>query len=135
MLKLGIMPQDNTINWTEDIPTEHYNSAIQYLALLTSLNKATEIADRLMDFDYVRYQPPGTILRAAGLFPLQADDKLIQKKMREIGSKENIPYPLLVQSRRQDKVHLVHGYEAVSAAYIVDPERNIPCVIAPWDYE
>lgn len=135
IIKLGITPDENTINWTENIPEENFNSAIQYLALLTSLNKAVEISDRLRDFDYVRYQPPGTILRAAGLFPLHADDKLIQKKLREIGSKENIPYPLLVQSRRQDRVHLVDGHETVSAAYFLNPERHVPCVIVPWDYE
>lgn len=130
-----VLPELNSISWTENIPNDSYNSAIQYLALLTSLNKATEIADRLIDFDYVRYQPPGTILRAAGLFPLRMTDKQMQKIMRNINSKIALPYPLLVQSRRQDRVHLVDGYGAVTAAYTTDPERNIPCVIAPWDYE
>jgi hypothetical protein len=135
MMKLGIVPEALTINWTEDIPDESFNSATQYLALLTSLNKAIEIADRLREYEYVRYQPSGTILRAAGLCALRDTDILVQNKIREIGSKSSIPYPLLVQSRRGDKVHLVDGYEAVSAAYHLAPERSVPCIIVPWDYE
>ena len=135
MLKLGITPDKDTINWTEDIPNENFNSAVQYLALLTSLNKAIEISDRLKDFDYVRYQPPGVVLRAAGLFPLHATINSVQKTIRDINSKAPIPFPLLVQSRRQEKVHIVDGYESISAAYYLNSERNIPCIIAPWDYE
>lgn len=135
IIKHGIVPAENTINWWSEIPESNFTAATQYLGLLTSLNKALEITDRLRDIDFVRYVPPGTILRAAGLFPLQADDKLVQQVIRAIGSNEKIPYPLLVQTRRHDKVHLVDGYAVASAAYYLNPERNIPCSIAHWDYE
>ena len=134
-MNVEIEPQIDAINWTEDIPETNFNSAVQYLALLTSLNKSLEITDRLRDYDYVRYQFPGTILRATGLNPLQVTDKAVQNALRAIGSKETIPYPLLVQSRRQERIHVVDGYEAISAAHYLHPERNIPCIIVPWDYE
>ena len=135
VMNVEIEPQTDVINWTEDIPIENFNSAVQYLALLTTRNKAMEIADRLKDFDYVRYQPPGLILMAAGLIPLQPTAKTVQNALRAINSKDPIPYPLLVQSRRGERTHIVSGYDVISAVHFVNPERNIPCVIAPWDYE
>jgi hypothetical protein len=135
MIKQGIVPAENTINWWSEIPESSFTAATQYLGLLTSLNKALEITDRLRDADFVRYQQSGAILRAAGLLPLQGDDKLVQQVMRAIDSKEHIPYPLLVQTRRQENIHIADGYAVISAAYHLNPERNIPAIIAPWDYE
>lgn len=133
MIKRGIMPQRVGINWDKNPEIQNYLEAFQYLKLLTSLEKSREIVDRLKDQTEVLYRQPLTILRAAGLFHLRATELAMQEKLREINS--NVPQRpvLLVNSEKNQKLHIVDGYETVCAVYHHDRSRFIPCIVTSWD--
>lgn len=133
LIQAEIQPQDKTINWRAYPAIENFQRAQSYLELLTSLDKASEIVDRLQEDYELRYHGPGDILRAAGLFAPMLSNGECNKVIRDINSKLYLNPPLLVIDPKNTKLHIAHGYEVVAAVHFYDSGAKVPCHITAWD--
>jgi hypothetical protein len=131
--KLGIMPELATISWKQYPDERQYESALSYLEIVSSPNKASEIVDRLIDNSEIHYWHSGDILRAAGLFPPVVPNGDFYQVIRDINSNVSLNPPLIVQSLKQQRIHIASGYEVIAAVHMHNTRATIPCHVTAWD--
>ena len=132
-IKLGIVPEGIAVNWRAYPEIQSFTRAQEYLSLLTSPEKASEIADRLQEKYEIKYVKSGDILRAAGLFAPSMPTVERQKVIRDINSKQFLNPVLLVKGTKGHTLHIADGYETVCALLYRDKGHEIPCHVTAWD--
>jgi hypothetical protein len=127
------MPDRATISWKQFPDERHYESALSYLEIVGSPNKASELLDRLIDHSEVHYWRSGDILRAAGLFPPVVPNGDFYQVIRDINSNVSLNPPLIVKSLTQQRIHIASGYEVIAAVHMHNTKATIPCHVTAWD--
>lgn len=133
IIKRGIVPDSQTISWMSYPQMHAFKRAQDYLKLITSLEKAVELMERLQENYELRYCRPGEILRAAALFPPVFPSDEFNKVIRDINSKVHFDPILLVRDEKNRRLHIADGFQVVTAAYFLDREATVPCHVTAWD--
>ena len=123
------------LSWKDKPDDEDYNNAFQYLTLLTSLNKANEIVDRLIESDNTLVRTVEDIIRASGVNYPRYDILTTQRLENAISGKENLSPILLVQAKDSSRVHVVSGYDALAALWHLQKGTRVPCILTAWESE
>lgn len=123
------------LSWKDKPTPENYTNAFQYLSLLTSLQEANDIVERLIDSKNTLYRSVEDIIRAAGLNPPRNEYHYIMPHDLISPSKKSLSPILLVQAKDHSKVHIVDGYDTLMDLYSAQKGHRVACILTAWESE
>lgn len=121
------------IFWMETPSPEEYELAFQYLSIVTSLDKANEITERLMESYEVLFRSAGDILRAIGAIPPHPDNSSVLLLENRIASNKEISPILLVQGRNGGQAHVPYGIDTLWAVNNISRDMKVRCLVTGWE--
>ena len=121
------------LNWKRTVSLQCYENAFQYLSLLTSLDKAHEITERIIDSENRLFRKADDIIRVSAPISPRFDYIAVKNLENKILSKESIDPVLLVQAKDSSRVHVVDGYETLIALWHLQKDAVVACVLTAWE--
>jgi hypothetical protein len=118
------------VRWRERPQAKDLRAAAAYLTLILPDRKVTDLVAKLNRATTIRALPKD-IERASGLGLLPRTDPEVADKLRKMKNGEALSPILLVRGRMSKGVALIiaDGYHRVCAAYLVDQDADIPCLL------
>jgi hypothetical protein len=123
------------IKW-RDVPEDHdYQSAFDYLSLITGKDTASSIVALLRQVE-LSQRKAKDILRASELPLLKPENRHVEKDIKKIRSKVPLSPILLVVGDATLDIPLViaDGYHRMCAAYLFDEDLAVHCKIAELNW-
>jgi hypothetical protein len=124
----GVKPH---VRWLDTPEQQHVDAARSYLSMLASPRRVGDLMAELAVATTVSFKAKD-VLRACGLAPVAARDPHVAKDLARINHGEPLS-PLLMVRGDVDAgrpATLADGYHRVSAAWHVDPDTDVACLLA-----
>jgi hypothetical protein len=122
------------INWNQSLPTSDLVPAASFLSLTFAPASISIIMNQFQNSEIVWHKATD-ILRASGLTILSEDDFHVAAVIGKMTQREAIAPVLLVRGPEANAhpLTIVYGYHRVCAAYFVDKNVAVPCILASLD--
>lgn len=119
------------LRWRKQPDDGEYAAAAAYLSLMLARGEVTGVVTRLRRATTTHHKPKD-LERASGDKLLPTDDPLVKAEIKKSGKGKGLAPVLLVRGRLGQGRPLViaDGYHRICAGYGVDPDAEIPCLIA-----
>lgn len=121
------------LRWRETPTSDDYTEAFQYLTLLTSLEKAQEITERLIDSENRMVRSTRDILLSSGVFSTQMGLMAHNNLRKRIAGNEEISPLLIVQTKNNSRIHVVSGFQSALGLYWLSEASRAHCIITAWE--
>jgi len=122
------------INWNQSLPASDLVPAAGFLSLTFAPEPISKIMNQFQNSEIVWHKATD-ILRASELTILSEDDFHVAAAIGKMTRGEAIAPVLLVRASETNArpLTIVYGYHRVCAAYFVDKNVAIPCILASLD--
>lgn len=116
------------IKWMQDVESHDYPSAVSYLSLIFTPDKAVQFVDALKESDMVQFKAKD-IFRASQLSSLGVSNSHVEKDCKKINKGIALSPLLLVRDIVNNRVIIADGYHRLCAVYVFDEDALIHCKI------